>query len=268
MWLQSLSHRRVRGAVHTHGCAPVTGSAAATPATGGQKAKAAAGLPSVPSPRGVKPSLQGSLVGTTMLTLLGWAKAHGKGRGKCQLCHQAHPWRAGPAWPSHSAPLGEELCAEIAVGKPPPPFPELKICQGCVCREIFISQEPWQAGLAKEKSHVPWAWGHPQQPCSWSRVQMLVGDTGECADRGASRSGLHHGKRWGETREEPGDTPQHLEDEARDDELELGPTEQPQGTDQEEGVRTFVKVLDGGIRVMGTNQSGIFRDPEDAAALG
>lgn len=74
-------------------------------------------------------------------------------------------------------PLGEELCAEIAVGKPPPPFPELKICQDCVCEEIFISQEPWQAGLAREKSHVPWAWGHPWQHCSWSRVQMLVGDT-------------------------------------------------------------------------------------------
>lgn len=100
----------------------------------------------------------------------------GESVGHCQGHHGAHPWCAGPAWPRHSAPLGEELCAEIAVGKPPPPFPELKICQGCVCREIFINQEPWQAGLAREKSHVPWAWGHPWQPCSWSRVQVLVRD--------------------------------------------------------------------------------------------
>lgn len=70
---------------------------------------------------------------------------------------------------------------------------------------------------------------------------MLVGDTGECADHGASRSVFSHGKRWRETREEPGDTPQHLVDEATHDGLELGPTEQPQGTVQKERVKPCVE---------------------------
>lgn len=84
---------------------------------------------------------------------------------------------------------------------------------------------------------------------------MLVGDTGERADHGASRSGLPHRKRWGETREEPGDTPQHLVDGASDDGLELGPTEKPQATVQKERVKPCMKVPDGGIRDISTNHS-------------
>lgn len=154
-----------RSCAHTHRCAPVSGLCCRQSSTARLKAEAAAGLPSVPSPHWVKPCLWGNLAATLALALsLAGPGLMGRAEesvGHCQGHHGAHPWRVGPAWPSHSAPLGEELCAEIAVGKPPPPFSELKICQGCVCREIFISQEPWQAGLAGEKSHVPWAWGHP-----------------------------------------------------------------------------------------------------------
>lgn len=102
--------------------------------------KVAAWFLSVLSLHQVKPSLWGSLArdgGAGPPELAG-----PMGRAGESLAHHlgyrwACPWGAGPAWPSHSAPLTEELCTEIAVGKPPPPFPELKICQA-VCAGRYL----------------------------------------------------------------------------------------------------------------------------------
>lgn len=46
-----------------------------------------------------------------------------------------------------------------------------------------------------------------------------------------------------------------MDEEAKSDGLELGPTEQPQAMVQKEGVKPWMKVPDGAIRDMGTNHS-------------
>lgn len=112
------------------GVRPPVGSAAAHPVTGSQKAKAAAGFLCLLSPHGVKPSLWGSLAGYGGAWLTGRA---GESPAHPWSCQRAWPWGAGPA----CTPLREELCAEIVVGKPPPPFAELKICQA-VCAGRYL----------------------------------------------------------------------------------------------------------------------------------